>query len=190
MYVLNVHAAYRCTWIIFTCYLYDRSDTSISKCYNWNQIRCTYFLHWFDTQVVNHQFSWNFMKWICKLQLVILFSIKSTLITLGMYVNTCNDMHPFFSFFLEKFWNFLQTIRWIFWALVSIAFGFFLLTAGSNISLQPLFPQNVCRSGTLHVVSQLGSGFKYFPVHFWGVHQLSSMFSLWQQQTPWFGAEV
>lgn len=99
-------------------------------------------------------------------------------------------MHPFFSFFSEKFWNFLQTIRWIFWALVSIAFGFFLLTAGLNISLQPLFPQNVCRSGTLHVVSQLGSGFKYFPVHFWGVHQLSSMFSLWQQKTSWFGAEM
>lgn len=191
MYVLKVHAAYRCTWIIFTCYLYDRSDTSISKCYNWNQIRCTYFLHWIDTQVVNHQFSWNFMKWVCKLQLVILFSIKSTLITLGMYVNTCNDMHSFFfSFFSEKFWNFLQTIRWIFWALVSIAFGFFLLTAGLNISLQSLFPQNVCRSGTLHVVSQLWSGFKYFPVHFWGVYQLSSMFSLWQQKTSWFGAEV
>lgn len=73
-----------------------------------------------------------------------------------------------FSFFSEKFWNFLQTIRRIFWALVSKAFWFFLLTASFNISLQPLFPQNVCRSGSLHVVSQLGSGFKYFPVHFWG----------------------
>lgn len=73
-----------------------------------------------------------------------------------------------FSFFSEKFWNFLQTIRRIFWALVSTAFSFFLLTASLNISLQPLFPQNVCRSGSLHVVFQLGSGFKYFPVHFWG----------------------
>lgn len=124
MYVLNVHAAYRCTWIIFTCYLYDRSDTSISKCYiNWNQILCTYFLHWFDTQVVNHQFSWNFMKWICKLQLVILFSIKSTLITLGMYVNTCNDMHPFFFFLFRKIlkfptdnqMNFLGTCKYSIW---------------------------------------------------------------------------
>lgn len=128
---------------------------------------------------------------ICKLQLVILFSIKSILITLGMYVNTCNDMHPFFFFLFRKIlkfptdnqMNFLGTCKYSIWI-------FFLLTAGLNISLQPLFPQNVCRSGTLHVVSQLGSGFKYFPVHFWGVHQLSSMFSLWQQKTPWFGAEV